>query len=1018
MKKRLLFRNSFQTVAVLLFTAVMSLTFSACSEMDNPVEPAIPNANPLAKQIAGAWYGEYEIQGTVPGFEGNDPDVKVVTAVQYYVFNEDGTGVHTKFLLDESGNPVMQYGSMVGANPEGTFTYTTKANGMIEITKEAGEGELPQQWTLYYVDGGISGGDDDYDYDFNLHTATESETIYVKNVDASFHGGGTVTDDEAYGGFIANWDSTETVPISGLSAPVYTPWRGSQKWNIPDDIRLDVRKADGWEMAFCMLNDQNAQNCHMFGLYNRFTGILKVFHYIIDPKGYGNDLVYRVTGGSTLTDDKYPLYHSMEYGIPTCHAYGSGSGKLNPGAKIYAGQVQQNSFTAFVTPFSDEDTHTPRTGWQCFTIDLSGYTPAGVDWKRGRSYVGQLNLITQTSNQDNVSLAGSLTGKLSGTVTDQKVIKHGGGSSTAGFCTALTTISSLMTGGIGSVNSAYSLAKNDVAQGTIGGGALGAAAPWMAAAGFAMNITAAIIKAADTPDPTWEEVIPGKIDLGLDASINLNGTIGGLTANSEGGISLTPELMDKASAQNQHLGTGVWGLAEDPVIYISKDDMFSVNDHLNVIDKGNGTYGNDEFDKSQVRLLSFFDPASIKINLNTSLFHNIRDVTIKANYAVYTDRQTGYTDSYRQFLGFGERPSFALGEGGKNQVSRLVGGYDNDGPRIHCLKPEDALIKDFESAANCAIHVLPGPGKQKGDSIMRLYGRKYSFNGKELVCFPQVYVPYVKGGAIYDPVAPDFVVSVELAFECDEGKMLYTKTFVPQVKLIGHNDLDGCYDRLKAYAQKCANKEAIGTLANDASIPVRDVISDLWLTRTLKMLEVATGKSAGSTPDRHWLKFDIIKNITLTGVKENVSDLGVNLNGVCLAQSSWRHANDALFGLIQPDTHKTNKKVRTTSYVPSLASAREIGKIMHNDWDGFANAFKEAGKGPLNKGYEYWIDHTHQGGFLNGITYIDYFSFWDYNQKEESLYGAAYTWDPGEKYFFFFDWRGDSVRDGASVGQP
>lgn len=60
------------------------------------------------------------------------------------------------------------------------------------------------------------------------------------------------------------------------------------------------------------------------------------------------------------------------------------------------------------------------------------------------------------------------------------------------------------------------------------------------------------------------------------------------------------------------------------------------------------------------------------------------------------------------------------------------------------------------------------------------YGRKYSFNGKELVCFPQVYVPYVKGGQISDLVAPDFVVSVELTFECDEGKMYSARTSSPK----------------------------------------------------------------------------------------------------------------------------------------------------------------------------------------------------------------------------------------------
>ena len=108
-----LFKNSLGAMAAFLFATVVLLGFSACSEVDNPAAPATPSDNPVAKQIVGAWYGEYAIDGTVPGFEEYEPDVKVTTAVQYYVFNEDGTGVHVKFLLDESGDPVMQYGSKI-----------------------------------------------------------------------------------------------------------------------------------------------------------------------------------------------------------------------------------------------------------------------------------------------------------------------------------------------------------------------------------------------------------------------------------------------------------------------------------------------------------------------------------------------------------------------------------------------------------------------------------------------------------------------------------------------------------------------------------------------------------------------------------------------------------------------------------------------------------------------------------------------------------------------------------------
>ena len=106
--------------------------------------------------------------------------------------------------------------------------------------------------------------------------------------------------------------------------------------------------------------------------------------------------------------------------------------------------------------------------------------------------------------------------------------------------------------------------------------------------------------------------------------------------------------------------------------------------------------------------------------------------------------------------------------------------------------------------------------------------------------------------------------------------------------------------------------------------------------------------------------------------------------------------------------------------MPNLTTARKLGEMMYNEWDVFAKSFAEAGGGPLNKGYDYWINHTHRGGFLNMVLYIDHFSFWDYKQKEEDLYGVDYGNgdEPGEKFFFYFDWHDDSIREGASVNRP
>lgn len=83
---------------------------------------------------------------------------------------------------------------------------------------------------------------------------------------------------------------------------------------------------------------------------------------------------------------------------------------------------------------------------------------------------------------------------------------------------------------------------------------------------------------------------------------------------------------------------------------------------------------------------------------------------------------------------------------------------------------------------------------------------------------------------------PDFLVTVNITFECDEGSMCYSKTFIPQVKLIGHKDLADFYQSLDYYSKKCAVGQAVGSLANNRAINVYDRHSDMFLARTLKML--------------------------------------------------------------------------------------------------------------------------------------------------------------------------------------
>ena len=641
-------------------------------------------------------------------------------------------------------------------------------------------------------------------------------------------------EDQTKGEFLTDWENCKTVKIAGIGDEIYCPWSGAAAQNIPDYVRFDTKKEAGWEMAFCELNDPNASSTRMFGLYNRYTGILRVFHYIENATGYGSELVYLVTDSESGADDRYPFYLSMEYGIPANHEYGN---TLVPNAKLTSGGATQDAFSCYVAPYTKWNTRGVTVNWHCFDIDLSGYLPQGKDWRHGMAQHAQLTIFPITKTSSELTLTGSLLGSIEGSFTNPQIIETGGGNSMSGVCTTLNTIGSLLSGSMTSTNLMYQMMNNkNIPSG------ITSAVPYVAVASMGLNITSAILKWAGGDSPVKRDTIPGKIDLGLNAAINLQGVISGYTSHAMGGLNITPELLE-AGNPDGNIGKGVWGLASDPVVYVSKEDLMSSSDHFNLVANGS-SYTNTEFYDYDVRLVSFFDPTSVKVNLNTDLFHNIKDLVVTTNYGVYTNRDMGYSDSYRKFMKLNDRQTFSLGGGKTSGIVRLS---KKSTPHVHQVNMNDLLVNGYELAGNktdkpsseeieqgeqdkCTYINLPG-------SQVNVYGRHISMLGKEMVMMPQVFVPFKKGGVINDPIMPDFLVTVTITFKCDEGCMQFSKTFLPEIKLIGHYDLSNKYCQLKSYSDLCAKEQPVGKLANNSSIPVYDKHSDLFLRRTLKMLE-------------------------------------------------------------------------------------------------------------------------------------------------------------------------------------
>ena len=64
MKTKNFFKNEVKAMIAILFAAVMSLSFSACSENDAPVSPS------LSDKLVGMWISETDAQGAIG--EGDD----------------------------------------------------------------------------------------------------------------------------------------------------------------------------------------------------------------------------------------------------------------------------------------------------------------------------------------------------------------------------------------------------------------------------------------------------------------------------------------------------------------------------------------------------------------------------------------------------------------------------------------------------------------------------------------------------------------------------------------------------------------------------------------------------------------------------------------------------------------------------------------------------------------------------------------------------------------------------------
>ena len=823
--------KSIRVAATLLAVMTLSVGFVACSDNDS-VNPT-PSGQ-LAKDLIGTWLSSYSQQGTLTTARGESKNY--IKAVQAVTFKADGTGTCWKFLCDLTGEPVSLFGGE-GDAKNGHFHYTVGKDSVITITRDGdGNADNPKRWELKAGSGLLDGNDGAINY--QLQSADADWQAYIADLEEDFRSGGNAA---AGADFLTDWQNVKMVRIEGIAAQQYTPWAGIQSSDISDEIRFDVQKEAGWEMAFCALNDPSSKNTRFFALYNRFTGTLRVFNYILNPgsQGYGKEMGYIFHADGDYRMPRYPFYNSMEYAIPVCHDYKDAT-TFDRNVIL---STNGSSYRPFETMHSAYTRNTEAigvsAGWHCTDFDFSGYHEKGIHWTDNAIDEGTLLTVRPYSqNTSDVLLTGSIIGTLKGEFTDPTYAKKTTGSpAISAISGVVSTLSSTITGAFSTFNQAYSmhnsslkLLEGDV-SGVLGRNAINT---FFCGAGI-FQLAACGLKIIDLFAGGKTETVPaspGTINMTLDAKVDLTGTIKSWNTVDDAGVRVTPQLLKASNADKDYvwMGSGCFALAEDPVICVSTEDLLTVSNSIAITKNGNN-YTAPSFPNDSVRIVSFLDPRTVKICLNTDVYQDIKDLNITVNYGINTNRPVGNTDCYRNMMKIEPRPTFSIMPANPRDKKLTV----TTTPRLHVMKKLNVIKNDYY-AINCLDSVKLE--KQK-ESVLPIYGHYESFLGKRYVMDPQVFIPFDPGGTTVFPViVPDFVVTVTVSFKCKEctDGVMFSKLFIPKVKLIGHKDLATYYNELKDYSDKCDKQQPVATLPNDNQIKVYNRNGDIMLAKTLDIL--------------------------------------------------------------------------------------------------------------------------------------------------------------------------------------
>lgn len=592
-------------VQILMLLFPLAFGFSSCDK-EKELEP-----NPLAKEISGMWYAQYDAEGK--NYFGDDFN-RVLTC---FNFEADGTGYWAKMLYNDNdpekaGEPFDRYG---GKSSDGNFKYSTATDGTITVslTDEDLPDYYPKKFSLRYEEGVIHADDGSDSYD--LLKASDGMAIVLEELctggasavtfninDADFTPD-TWRDQEA----IYIWDGTTKITGANLKDPdTYTvvnmPWyQGDKLTNLPDGFCDDITPGNGWEWVLNRCGSTVTPNNNFFAVYNKYSGILRIFYYL--PHGFntGNDHVWQVSMTDHLAQSSV-----WKYGLPEDKTITD---------KAALGQTGSGTFMEYVTPWVDymsqDGLIVPNAGWWAFDVDLSQTRLDDI------LPTDNIKLQMRSWNTSHVSLASTVAANIEGTYDGKFDLTKTTVSSAKGLTESLSDIKDVGKDLFDAVKSAVSGEWKDAIKNGI------------SFAKGAFNVYGAMNKETTTTvDTLAKGSLTGTITLGMKGNIDTEGTIRG-SAPTVGIASPTFYLKD-FDTKHTHIGQGVWNLKTPPVVMVSP-----------VI------YARSSYVYTRAY---FFDP-NIQLELNPNVFPEDDIEWIDVNALCFAKESMQFRDEFRTIYG-------------------------------------------------------------------------------------------------------------------------------------------------------------------------------------------------------------------------------------------------------------------------------------------------------------------------------------------------------------------------------